>query len=178
MRRPSRDQFDILTIAAAINAHRNGGQPRAAEPVLAHETIDGPRVAARAEVDIDDGFRLIATALPLVGRPAISKAGGGGGRSTRSSPSRSRVEKIARSVSALCRRGLLVRCEARDQWETIYSSRCSIAGELAREAIAAGRNGSGGFYLTAAGIDAVSDRWRDVDVAELVDVSELSVPNR
>lgn len=154
MRAPTREQIEILAVAVAANAHRNGGEPRAAEPVLAHETIDGPRVAARAEVDIADGAPLLAREIGRSPASRCAKAAERGEQYRQVSPVR--LASIGRSIETLCRRGFLVRCDPRSRWEEIYSSRRSIARELAREAIVCGRNESGGYYLTAAAIAAVA----------------------
>lgn len=194
----SDQQRRILAAAVAVNAHRNGGTPRAAELVIDRpKTERSCRVALSVDcVDVFDefvyvaigGFRAGGRELVVCRSRTLDESGRPLREDTvrrvdrkfdRDTASQARRVSLYRAVGTLVRRGLLViapgaRHFDRRPWDTGLVTRdhvvaADVATRFGLPQFPPRADDTRGYYLTAAGIEATGDRWHELNVDELLE---------
>ena len=193
----SSQQRDILALAAAVNAARNAGEPRVATFAIDRPpTARSLRVVlSREDVDLfDELLYFVLGGFRPGGQEVIScRTRTIGGKTSRdfdvvtlrridrkydtATMSRSRRVSLYRATGTLLRRGLLVVAPGVDDFKIRSWERDRVvptadhirAAEIGREFDDRPGSVSRGYYLTAAGLAAVGDRWQELDVVELVE---------
>ena len=218
----SEQQREILAIAAAINAYRNGGEPMLAEfeidivkgtkrPPIPMQ-IGGPwnvgptdwrYVAARSQVDLFDDLLLVAVGGFRPGQHENRRVGSYERRGPTDFQMRkrglvnSRTHKVSscvrtirwrwdpatvdhkrrvsinRAAESLLNRELLLFAPGPMYFCSVKEEYRPLCREIDREFDESGEM-SRGYYLTAAGLAAVGDRWQQLDAAELMEQWQIA----